>query len=260
MAGTAVVTGLGVVSPVGKSVEDFWSALTAGTQGLSEISYFDASPYRNSKAGVVGEMEGAGEYGRGAAYALGACTEAAADASLEAGGDTGIVSASNFGASARSEADALARVDRMVRAWGDRAPDVDLSGFRSSVMREIRRKTARPRRTLWWMGIGMPFAAAAMIVFAVSLHWRALPEPDVPRAIVTTQAPAPVVQVAYVRPTSPTQGRQAETISVTFERSGELERQMAAQQAGQQSDAGFATASGGGRVAPVQLILAPPPI
>jgi 3-oxoacyl-[acyl-carrier-protein] synthase II len=104
MGAVPVITGLGVVSPVGGAVPEFWDSLLAGRQGFSEIPYFDASPYRNAKAGVVGDLEGPGELGRGAGYASAAVREALADASLDGLGEAGIVTASNFGASSRTEA------------------------------------------------------------------------------------------------------------------------------------------------------------
>jgi 3-oxoacyl-[acyl-carrier-protein] synthase II len=38
-----VVTGIGVISPVGLTVDEFWSALTAGKSGVDFITYFDTS-------------------------------------------------------------------------------------------------------------------------------------------------------------------------------------------------------------------------
>jgi len=40
-----VVTGLGIVSPIGNSVDDAWSALVAGAGGAAPISRFDASEF-----------------------------------------------------------------------------------------------------------------------------------------------------------------------------------------------------------------------
>jgi len=40
-----VVTGLGVISPVGNSVKAFWSALTEGRSGVAPITRFDVSKY-----------------------------------------------------------------------------------------------------------------------------------------------------------------------------------------------------------------------
>lgn len=48
-----VVTGLGVVSPVGSTVDSFWAALLAGESGIGPITYFDASAYATKFAGQV---------------------------------------------------------------------------------------------------------------------------------------------------------------------------------------------------------------
>ena len=41
-----VVTGLGVVSPVGSSVETAWAALSAGVNGIGPITRFDTTDYK----------------------------------------------------------------------------------------------------------------------------------------------------------------------------------------------------------------------
>ena len=48
-----VITGLGVVSPLGNNVPTFWESLCAGKSGLAPITRFDASPFRNNLAGEV---------------------------------------------------------------------------------------------------------------------------------------------------------------------------------------------------------------
>ena len=48
-----VVTGLGVVSPVGSTLETFWAALLAGESGIGPITYFDASAFDTKFAGQV---------------------------------------------------------------------------------------------------------------------------------------------------------------------------------------------------------------
>ncbi len=40
-----VVTGLGAVTPLGLTVQDFWVAMLAGTSGAAPITYFDTSAY-----------------------------------------------------------------------------------------------------------------------------------------------------------------------------------------------------------------------
>lgn len=48
-----VVTGLGVVSPVGNDVGTFWNALKAGRSGIGPITHFDASGFPTQFAGEV---------------------------------------------------------------------------------------------------------------------------------------------------------------------------------------------------------------
>ncbi len=48
-----VVTGLGLVSPVGIGVEESWSALVAGKSGIGPITLFDASSFPTRIAGEV---------------------------------------------------------------------------------------------------------------------------------------------------------------------------------------------------------------
>jgi 3-oxoacyl-[acyl-carrier-protein] synthase II len=48
-----VVTGLGVVSPLGNEHDEFYSALLEGRSGVAEISSFDASEFSTRFAGEV---------------------------------------------------------------------------------------------------------------------------------------------------------------------------------------------------------------
>jgi len=52
-----VVTGLGVVSPVGNDVPSAWQNLVAGKSGISRITRFDASAFPTQIAGVVKGFE-----------------------------------------------------------------------------------------------------------------------------------------------------------------------------------------------------------
>ena len=40
-----VITGLGLVTPVGIGVEDSWAAICSGKSGIAEITHFDASAF-----------------------------------------------------------------------------------------------------------------------------------------------------------------------------------------------------------------------
>jgi 3-oxoacyl-[acyl-carrier-protein] synthase II len=54
-----VITGLGVVSPIGNSKESFWQSLCAGKSGISKITSFDASAYTSRIAGEVRDFDAA---------------------------------------------------------------------------------------------------------------------------------------------------------------------------------------------------------
>jgi 3-oxoacyl-[acyl-carrier-protein] synthase II len=52
-----VVTGLGAVTPVGLTVDDFWQALLAGQSGIAEISAFDTSGFAVRIAGELKDFD-----------------------------------------------------------------------------------------------------------------------------------------------------------------------------------------------------------
>lgn len=59
-----VVTGLGIISPVGNSVETAWEALKAGTSGIESIEHFDTTNFTTKFAGLVNDFD-AESYGIG---------------------------------------------------------------------------------------------------------------------------------------------------------------------------------------------------
>jgi len=52
-----VVTGMGIVSSLGLTVEDFWTNLRAGKNGISAITQFDASGYATRFAGEIRDLD-----------------------------------------------------------------------------------------------------------------------------------------------------------------------------------------------------------
>jgi beta-ketoacyl-acyl-carrier-protein synthase II len=52
-----VVTGLGVISPVGNDKDAAWSSLVNGRSGLAPITYFDTEPYEAKVAGEVRDFD-----------------------------------------------------------------------------------------------------------------------------------------------------------------------------------------------------------
>ena len=54
-----VITGLGIVSPLGIGVADNWDAVTAGRSGIGRITRFDTSAYASQIAGEVKDFDAA---------------------------------------------------------------------------------------------------------------------------------------------------------------------------------------------------------
>ena len=50
-----VITGLGIISPVGNTVNEAWSNIVAGKSGISRITRFDPSAF---SAQIAGEVRG----------------------------------------------------------------------------------------------------------------------------------------------------------------------------------------------------------
>lgn len=53
-----VVTGLGLLSPVGNTVESTWRALLAGQSGIEPITHFDTTPFTTKFAGMIKNFDG----------------------------------------------------------------------------------------------------------------------------------------------------------------------------------------------------------
>jgi 3-oxoacyl-[acyl-carrier-protein] synthase II len=85
-----VITGLGVVTPLGNSVEETWSALMRGESGVSLIQRFDTDRF-NVKVAAETKNFTPPEYpGKQAIYDFGACTHYAVRAADEAVHDSGL--------------------------------------------------------------------------------------------------------------------------------------------------------------------------
>ena len=58
MASRVVITGLGVVSPIGIGVGNFWKSAMAGQSGISAITSFDPFPMDGYRSKVAGQVRG----------------------------------------------------------------------------------------------------------------------------------------------------------------------------------------------------------
>jgi 3-oxoacyl-[acyl-carrier-protein] synthase II len=96
-----VVTGLGALTPVGNTAEEFWSSLLHGRSGIGPITRFDSTGYPTRIAGEIRNFDPLNFVDKKEArrldpylqYAIAAATLAVQDASL----DTGRVDAHRFG-------------------------------------------------------------------------------------------------------------------------------------------------------------------
>lgn len=57
MGERVVITGLGVVSSIGIGKDAFWSGLTAGKSGISEVGLFDTSKFKRHYAGEIKDFD-----------------------------------------------------------------------------------------------------------------------------------------------------------------------------------------------------------
>lgn len=91
MSQRVVITGMGVVSPVGSTVESFWEALVAGRSGIGPITYFDTTNFGARIAGEVKdfnvldyvEPKEAKRLDKFIQYAVGAAAQAVEQSGLE---------------------------------------------------------------------------------------------------------------------------------------------------------------------------------
>jgi 3-oxoacyl-(acyl-carrier-protein) synthase len=81
---SVVITGCGVVSPLGRGVAAFWDGLVAGRSAVAPIRAFDASDLTPSTAAAVDAPELDADPDRAGAFAVAAAEEALRDAGLPA--------------------------------------------------------------------------------------------------------------------------------------------------------------------------------
>ncbi|WP_138495413.1 beta-ketoacyl-ACP synthase II [Paenibacillus pinistramenti] len=86
-----VVTGMGIISPLGNSVEQFWSNMQQGKSGISYIDLFDTTDFKVKIAGIVRDFDPKALFGtkearrmdRFCQFALAAAQQAVEDSGLD---------------------------------------------------------------------------------------------------------------------------------------------------------------------------------
>jgi 3-oxoacyl-(acyl-carrier-protein) synthase len=94
-----VITGMGVVSCLGHTVDAVWKALLAGRSGLDTMTRWDPTGLRNAKMGEVRDFPWDDEHDEASQFALHAARAALAASGLPGDG-VGLVSSTNFGGAA----------------------------------------------------------------------------------------------------------------------------------------------------------------
>lgn len=86
-----VVTGLGVISPLGQDLNSFWQGLLAGKNGISAIEHFDASAFETRIAGSVKDFVLPAQIQHKEARRMARFTQFAVAAALQALEQAGVV-------------------------------------------------------------------------------------------------------------------------------------------------------------------------
>ena len=86
-----VITGMGVVTSLGESLDQFWSALCSGKSGVGPLTLFDTTEFKVKFGGQVRDWDPAARFGvkearhldRFAQFALAAATSAIEDSGID---------------------------------------------------------------------------------------------------------------------------------------------------------------------------------
>src|SRR5690625_226470 len=86
-----VVTGIGALTPIGNSFQDFWEGLTNGVSGAAPITLFDASSFKTQFACEIKNFNVDDHFDRREARRLDRCGQLGLVAAREAVKDSGII-------------------------------------------------------------------------------------------------------------------------------------------------------------------------
>lgn len=85
-----VITGMGVISPLGNTVTSFWNSLIQGESGISQIDTFDVSSHKTKIAGLVRDFDADALFGRKEARRMDRFCQFALAAADQAWEDSGL--------------------------------------------------------------------------------------------------------------------------------------------------------------------------
>lgn len=85
-----VITGMGIVSPLGNDVETFWNRMKRGESGIGRIEAFDTSRHKSRIAGIVRDFDAEARFGKKEARRMDRFVQFALAATEEALGDSGL--------------------------------------------------------------------------------------------------------------------------------------------------------------------------
>ena len=125
-----VVTGLGLVSPVGNTVADGWASLVAGRSGIADITKFDASAFACRFAGEVKgfrvedymSAKEARHMDTFIHYGLAAAVQAVQDAGLPHGDALDEATAERYGCMVGSGIGGLPLIEQTQQEYAERGP------------------------------------------------------------------------------------------------------------------------------------------
>lgn len=86
-----VITGMGLVSPLGNTVDSYWNRLINGESGISPIDTFDVSRHKSKIAGMVRDFDADGRFGRKEARRMDRFCQFALAAADQAWEDSGLL-------------------------------------------------------------------------------------------------------------------------------------------------------------------------
>ncbi|CDG47466.1 beta-ketoacyl-ACP synthase II [Serratia symbiotica] len=121
-----VVTGLGMLSPVGNTVESTWNALLAGQSGISLIDHFDTTAYATKFAGLVKHFNSEDFISRKVARKMDAFIQYGIAAGMQAMQDAGLeitkANASRIGAAIGSGIGGLGLIEENYNSLAEGGP------------------------------------------------------------------------------------------------------------------------------------------